>query len=125
MLRTFETSEELYKKFKEICDRDDIKIGSKLNEFIKDFVKIHGEGNSIYPLEKFQDPNFKAVPAFMESIKKWIIYLQKCSDKDLDEIKDQLEKIFHYALAYRNVNKFDRANTWFGTQKDAEAKAGL
>ncbi len=125
MLRTFETDQELYVKFKEICDRERCKIGSKLNEFIEDYVKKHGEGNPVYTLDKFQDPNFKAVPAFMENVDKWIMHLQKSNDKDLDEIIEQLEKIFHYASAYRNVNKFDRVNTWFGTQKDAEAKARL
>ncbi len=126
MLRTFETSKELYKKFKEICDREGIKIGSKLNEFMENYVKVHGEGNPVYPLDKFLDANFKAVPAFFENIeKKWFPHFQSSNDNELDEIIEQTEKIFHYASAYRNINKIDRANTWFGTQKDAEAGAGF
>jgi len=127
MLRTFETNEELYVKFKEICDRERCKIGSKLNEFMEDYVKTHGEGNPVYTLDKFQDPNFKAVPAFMENIDlKWVPFLQTRKTKeDYEEIIEQSNKISIYASAYLNVKPDDRINTGFGTLKDAEAKAGL
>ena len=126
MLRTFETSKENYNDFKKICDREGIPIGKKINDLISDYNKTHGSGNPVYTLDKFQDPNFKAFPAIMENIDaKWMPYLQNRIDKELDEIIEQSEKIFHFASAYRSINKIDRANTWFCTKKDAEARAGF
>lgn len=125
MLRTFETSKENYNDFKKNCNREGIPVGKKINDLISDYNKIHGSGNPIYKLDMFQDPNFKAVPAFMENIDKWIMHLQKSNDKDLDEIMEQSNKISIYASAYLNVKPDDRINTGFGTLKDAEAKAGF
>ena len=95
-------------------------------DLYKKEIRVHGEGNPIYRLDKFMDPNFKAVPAFMENLKLvWIPYFQKRNDKELEEIIEQSEQILNYAAAYRSTNKYERPNIWFGTQRDARARAGI
>ena len=99
MLRTFETEEELYQKFKEICLREGVKVGDKLNEFLKEYIKVHGEGNPVHPLDKWQDEDFKSFPAFKERLTtKWIPYLEKCNEKELQEVAEQSEGILKKAL---------------------------
>ena len=102
MLRTFETKDESYKKFKEICTREGVKIGDKLNEFIIEYIKVHGEGNPVYPLDKWQDQKFKAFPAFMERMTTtWNPYLDKCDEKELKEIAEHAEAILNKAIDTR------------------------
>jgi len=116
--------EKIFEEIKKIARREGRDVSELTFDLYEKHVKVHGEGNPVYTLDKFQDPNFKAFPAIMENIDvKWIPHLQNRTDKELDEIIEQAEKIFHYASAYRSINKFDRVNTWFGTQKDAEAQA--
>jgi len=102
-------------------------LAKKINDLISDYNKTHGSGNPIYTLDKFQDPNFKAVPALMENIDlKWVPFLQTRKTKeDYEEIIEQSNKISIYASAYLNVKPDDRINTRFGTLKDVEAKAGF
>ncbi len=116
-------NEKTFSEIKRLAGLDGKDVSELTFEIYEEYVKVHGSGNPNYTLDPFQDEGMKALPAFMEDVNKWFIHLQKSNDKDLDEIIEQSEKIFHYASAYRSVNKFDRANTWFGTQKDAEAQA--
>jgi len=117
--------EKTLKEMQRLAGLDGKDLSQLTFELYEKYIKIHGSGNPAYTLDQFQDEGMKALPAFMEDVNKWFIHLQKSNDKDLDEIIEQSEKIFHYASAYRSINKFDRANTWFGTQKDAEAQAGF
>jgi len=99
MLRTFETDEELYQKFKAKCAREGKKVGDKLNELIKNEVKVHGEGNPIHEITKWADPDFKSFPAFKERLTtNWIPYLQKCNEKELQEVAEQSEGILNAAI---------------------------
>lgn len=116
----------IFEEIKKIARREGKDVSELTFDLYEKHVKVHGEGNPVYTLDKFQDPNFKAFPAIMENIDvKWIPYLQNRTDNELDEIIEQAEKIFNYSVAYRSTNKFDRVNIWFGTQNDAKAKAGF
>ena len=99
MLRTFETDEELYKKFKEICLREGVNVGEKLNEFLKDYIKNHGEGNPIYALDKWQEP-FIMTPAFGESMNKWRDHISKLKPNEVEEIMNKAESIKIFARNY-------------------------
>jgi len=99
MLRTFETDEELYAKFKAMCSREGKKVGDKLNELIENEVKVHGEGNPVHALDKWSDPDFKSFPAFKERLTTtWIPFMQKCNEQELQEIAEQSEGILNKAM---------------------------
>ena len=115
--------EKIFNEIKRLAGLERKDVSELTFELYEKHIKIHGSGNPAYTLDQFQNEGMKALPAFMEDMDNWIIHLQKSNDKDLDEIIEQTEKIFHYATSYRSFNKFDRANTWFCTRKDAEAQA--
>ena len=117
--------EKIFEEIKRLAGLEGKDVSELTFELYKTHVKVHGSGNPNYTLDPFQDEGMKALPAFMVDINKWILHFQKSNDKDLDEIIEQSEKIFHYASGYRSFNKMDRANNWFGTQKDAEAASGF
>ena len=97
-LTNFYTPKSLHKKFKELCIREDVTMGDKLNEFISSFVKKHGEGNPNYELTKWEDPDFKMTPAHGESIvNKWNPFLDKCTEKELGEVINKSEAIIREA----------------------------
>ena len=100
MLRTFETEDEKYKKFKEICTREGVKIGDKLNEFIEEYIKVHGDGNPIFTLDKYADPDFKTTPAFMVTSSKWLDFLSKCKPSEAEEIYNKATQIRELARNY-------------------------
>jgi len=113
-------------KLKKIALREGKNVSELTFELYENYIKVHGAGNPVYTLDNFQDPNFKAVPAFMENIQgNWITYMKSRNDKDLDEIIEQCNKIFIFASAYKNVTLDERSNVWFSTLRDATAKAGL
>lgn len=94
-LRTFEADEEAYDAFKVICDREKAHIGEKINEFIKKYVKEHGDGNPIFELDKwFGNSQMKAVPAVFRTLPEWQIWIDKiASDKEFREIESQIYAI--------------------------------
>ena len=100
MLRTFETEEELYKKFKELCAREGIKVGDKLNKLIEEEVKVHGDGNPIFTLDKYADPDFKTTPAFGVNMTKWRDFISKCNPNEAEEIYNKATAIREHARNY-------------------------
>lgn len=89
-LATFSLSEAKHKKFKEICAREGVAMGDKIDEFMQKYIEVHGEGNPIYSLDKYADPDFKMTPAFFESLQtKWKPFFEKCSKDELQEIIDR------------------------------------
>ena len=93
MLRTFETEEETYKKFKEICTKEGEKVGDKLNEFIQTYIKEHGDGNPAFTLDQFADPSFKVCPAFFRDKETWKKYLANLNEKERKEFLEQCQII--------------------------------
>lgn len=90
MLRTFETEQELYDAFKAICVKERENVGAKLNELIKEYIKIHGDGNPQFSIEQFQDPDFSAAPAFYRPGDDWKSWLIKQDSKEHDKVKAQI-----------------------------------
>ena len=114
----------LKNEVKKIALRENRDAQEILVESLQNYVKIHGSGNPIYSLDKWNDPDFKATPAFGENLdQKWIPFLQISKDESLDEVIAQAREILTYASAYRNVNPDLRSITGFGTRRDAEVKA--
>lgn len=92
-LRTFKTKEEIYTKFKEICVKEGVGVGDKLNEFIEKYIKEHGDGNPAFTLDQFADPNFKVCPAFFRDKQTWKEYLSKLNEKERKEFLEQCQII--------------------------------
>ena len=85
-LTTIKMPVELHKKLKELAAREGTDMTEIIIKEIEEYVKIHGEGNPIYPLDKWADPEFKAIPAFLTKIEDWYDYLSKCNEKEKEEI---------------------------------------
>lgn len=89
VLTNFRTKLATRNKLKEISLREQKPIGDILNELVEEYIKVHGEGNPVYPLDKWQDPQFKAVPAFLTGMEKWGLYFEKCTLDEIEEIRNQ------------------------------------
>lgn len=84
----------LKKEIKKIAAREEREMTDILIEQLQNYVKVHGEGNPVYALDKWQEPNFKMTPAFGESmVSKWNPFLDKCSKDELNEIIDKADFI--------------------------------
>jgi len=90
VLRTFATEEELYKKFKAVCSREGANVGDKLNEFIQEYLKEHGDGNPNYALTQWsENPEFMATPALFRKISDWEAYTKALHGrKDWQTMRD-------------------------------------
>lgn len=64
---------------------------------MEEYVKKHGDGNPVYNLDKFQNPDFRITPAFGEKMANWRSFIEKCSNKEAREIMDKSEVILKTA----------------------------
>ena len=69
-------------------------------------VVSHGDGDLTYTLDHFQDPNFKACPAFFREKESWAKYYSQINQKQYQEIDQQLRMLLelHNAM-YGKVMK--------------------
>jgi len=89
-LKTFEADEASYKKFKEVCLKEGVDMGAKLNEFIKKYNKEFGDGNPVYQITQwFENSGMKAVPALFRDKYAWGNYINALSDKEFRELESQ------------------------------------
>tara|TARA_R110002020_G_scaffold46132_1_gene131413 strand:+ start:665 stop:994 length:330 start_codon:yes stop_codon:yes gene_type:complete len=86
-----ETEDGVYADFKVIMARERTAINQWFTEQMKKYIKEHGDGNPIYTIDKFVDPNFKPCPAFYSSNETLINYLKKLSTKAHKEYDQQLQ----------------------------------
>lgn len=85
---------DLKHQLKVIAVRENRKIEEIVIEQLAEYVKVHGEGNPIYALEKWiEEPKFKAVPALFSKTDTWYEYLEKGTEKEREEIYFQLAGI--------------------------------
>ena len=59
-----------------------------LREALQEYIKNHGDGNSTFKLDDFQDPEFKAMPATMSPKEKWSNYIRNHMTR---EERDELD----------------------------------
>ena len=94
-LTTFKLPVELHKKLKEIAAREGTDMTTILLKELEEYVKIHGDGNPVYSLEKWiADSQFKSYPALMDPSRNWLDYLSKCT-------KEEAEEIYHKCTGIR------------------------
>jgi len=92
-LKTFKVNDEAYEKFKSLCARERIGIGDKINEFIIQYNKEHGDGNPNYSLDLFDHEEMKAVPAVFRTREDWVNYIENLNEKDTQDLLWQIQTI--------------------------------
>ena len=83
----------LLEEFTEIAKREggESKV---IMELIEGYVKTHGDGNPMYPLERWQeDPDFKAVPAFFRDDEVWVKHYKEANEKERTQLRIKAMKI--------------------------------
>ena len=82
----------IMEEFKKIAKREG-KSKSELNmELIEQHVKSHGNGNPVFKLDQFQDPEFIAMPATMSPKDQWNEYIRKHMNlKERVELADRVK----------------------------------
>jgi hypothetical protein len=88
---------EKYEKLSSTLFRERATFTSWLDEQITEYLKKHGDGNPAYTLDQFQDPNFKACPAFFRDTNVWKNYIQTIikDKKQYQEFDEQLNMILN------------------------------
>tara|TARA_R110002020_G_scaffold64430_4_gene170959 strand:+ start:2271 stop:2687 length:417 start_codon:yes stop_codon:yes gene_type:complete len=115
-----ETISGTIREFKIICARDNVSKQSKATQIIQEFNKIHGEGNPIYPITKFIDPDFKAVPATLERQEKWLSFIKKTDNETLKQLEYQCYMIMVMAKCYLKIPKHERKERNFTSLRQME-----
>jgi len=79
-----EVEEDILEEFNKIWRRDGLSGKSELlRKVITEYVVNHAEGNDSFKLDSWQeDPEFKALPAFMSPKEKWLAYIKEQTDKE-------------------------------------------
>jgi hypothetical protein len=88
----------VYDEFYRICRRDGKPLNSMIQNFMEDYIKAHGEGNSTFKLDTWtEDPNFKAVPTILANNEQWHNYIDDCTKteklkllKSVNDVRDYL-----------------------------------
>jgi len=95
------------KEFKKIAAREGKPTSQILKEFMRDYIKKHGEGNPNFSIEKWvKDPKFQAFPTLGEDPRKYA--LQDYTNKDLAELR---VKTRHWD-AYVKAEMLKRDDLW-------------
>jgi len=89
----FNTEEELYESFKDVCRRERVDIGKKINELIIVYVKEHGDGNPNFTLDQFDQEEMKAVPALFRTNEDWMSYMDGLNEKDFRDIETKIYEL--------------------------------
>jgi len=90
IIKAWKANEDEYFEFKALCLKERTGVGEKLNEFIAQYLKEHGDGNPQFTLEQFEDPNFIACPAFYRDATAWESYMKQATPEELSKIRDQV-----------------------------------
>lgn len=79
-------------RFMKICQREGISPADKINEWIKQYNRIHGDGNPQYTITQFvENSDFKAVPALLSPTEKWREFLASAELEEVLQITQQVE----------------------------------
>ncbi len=109
---TSSIEKELYERFKEVAWRERKPMNVLIQEFMKKYIKEHGEGNPLYQIDKWiENPELIATPAFFEDIEKWKAYVKRIDDpKELD--KHTIRSRYLQAIFKRRNEDIERIGRW-------------
>ena len=115
-------SEDFWKEMLKIAKREGKPLSTIIMDKLKEYRRVHGEGNPVYVLDKFiENPDFKAVPATMETKDKWTKFCQNTTDKTLKELEYQGMMIQIIARAYAQIKgSEERKKTFFANLHQME-----
>lgn len=95
-IRTYYLANEdfaLQEKIEDIAAKERVNLSNVIVDAMKEYVEKHGDGNPVYSLDHFQDPNFKICPAIFRNLVVWKKYYSKISKQAYREIDSQLNMI--------------------------------
>lgn len=114
-------SEEFWKECMRIANREGKPLSSLVMGLLKDYVKVHGDGNPVYALDKWiGNPEFKAVPALMSPKDKFVGFCQHTTDETLKELEYQGMMVQIIARAYLKVDPKERETRFFPNLRQME-----
>ena len=113
--------EEFWNVCMKIANREGKSLSSIIMDMLRNYVKVHGDGNPVYALDKWiGNPEFKAVPATMSPKEKFIGFCQNTQDETLKDLEYQGMMIQIIANCYLKVDKDKRKETFFGNLRQME-----
>ena len=83
-------NEDEYEKIKELAYKERKTVSEIARESLEEYYKKHGDGNPVYTLDHFKDPNFIACPAFYRPREAWLSYMSQATPEELENIKRQI-----------------------------------
>lgn len=95
-IRTYyipEDARELQEKIDELAYKEQVTVGAVIIDALKEYYEKHGDGNPVYTLDQWQDPNFKAVPALFRDMDSWKDHYEKITPAALHDMDKQLTMI--------------------------------
>lgn len=101
-MTTFVFDAKTLNSFKNLATKEGKSMRDLLQDYMADYIKIHGDGNPSFTLEQFLDPNFKAVPAVFRDAKTWQEYLASRNKTELKEFESQMNVLIN---AYNQASK--------------------
>ena len=102
-------SEEFWAECHKIARRENKALSTIIMEKLKEYVKVHGEGNPVYILDKFiEDPDFKSIPAALEKQEKWVKFCKHCPIETLKEIEYAGMMMGIVARAYMRMSEEEK-----------------
>ena len=79
---------ELLNRFKKIAGREETSMTDLLTNFMKEYIKQHGDGNPSFELTQWIDnEDFKVVPALWSKVENWNKYLSGCTKQELENLE--------------------------------------
>ena len=83
-----------FKSLQLIRRREGLDLTEVGRKAILEYIKGHEEGNSTYPLDRWQtDPNFTAIPTLWASLEIWKNYVRDCSKEEVTKISTKLKQL--------------------------------
>jgi hypothetical protein len=120
------TEDGVYKEFLGLLKSHDQKQREVFTELMKDYIKVHKNGNPTYTLKPFiEDSEFSAFPAMGSSTENLVKFAQKTSDSMLDDMELQGLRIFLIAKWFKRYDKDEREKRAFTNIRDACKALGV
>ena len=97
-IRTYYLANEdfqLQEKIEEIAARERVNLSMVIVDALKEYVTKHGDGNPMYTLDHFQDPNFQGCPAVFRGATRWRKYYANITKETYHEMDSQLNVILN------------------------------
>ena len=89
-MTTFIFESKVLNQFKNIATREGKPMKDLIQDYMKDYIRVHGDGNPQFTIDHFAEPDFNICPAVFRNGDAWKKYMEKRTPKELEEIKNQI-----------------------------------